>query len=72
MGIKEIVSNLWHLFIALILLYLICHLIVGMFKTIFCDVEVKLYRTLAKRLKNYTDDQEVEEILNLIERYKKY
>lgn len=47
-----------------VLLWFISHIFVMIYKTLFCDVQVKLYKVWKKRLKHYTNDEELEKALD--------
>lgn len=60
---KNLVILLGLVFAGSILLYFISHIFMGIYKTLFCDVQVKLYRIWRKRLKKVLSDEEVEKVL---------
>lgn len=50
---KDLVSILFFVLLGSILLYFISAIMVGIFKIIFCDREIKLYRIWSKKLKKH-------------------
>lgn len=48
---KDLMVLFFYTFIGSILLYFISHLIMGVYKTIFCDAQVKLFKTWWKKFK---------------------
>lgn len=70
--VKDLVSLLWNVFLALILLWFISNLFMAIIKTLFCDIQIKLYRIWRKRLKYYMNDNELEKVLNEIASQKKF
>lgn len=68
---KDLVITLFFISLSSILLWFISHVFMEIFKTLFCDTQVKLYKVWKKRLKNYTDDKEVEKVLNEVSKYGK-
>lgn len=68
---KDFVTLLFWIFLGAILLYFISHLIMAVLKTLFFDVQIKLYRVWSKRLKKYTNDEELEKVLDEITSRKK-
>ena len=71
MSIKETLEFIWYLFLIMVLLWLISHIFIAIIKTIFCDVQIKLYRTWCKRLKRYMNDVELEKVLNEMKKHNK-
>ena len=71
MSIKETLEFIWYLFLIMVLLWLISHIFIAIIKTIFCDVQIKLYRTWCKRLKRYMNDKELEKVLNEMKKHNK-
>lgn len=65
---KDLVGLLWWVLLGAILLYFIISMFMGIYKTVFCDVQVKLYKTWKKRLKHHMNDEEVERIINEVEK----
>lgn len=63
---KDLVSVLWNLFLAIILLWFITHLVMAIIKTLFCDVELKLYRVWKKKLKQHMTSEELEKHLEKV------
>lgn len=61
---KDLLSIVWNVFLIVMLFYLISHIVMAIIKTIFCDVQIKLYRTWSKRLKHYMNDEELEKVLS--------
>lgn len=68
---KDLMVTLFFISLSSILLWFISHVLMEIFKTLFCDTQVKLYKVWKKRLKNYTDDKEVEKVLNEVKKYGK-
>lgn len=68
---KDLVLLLWNVFLSMVLLWLILHLFMSVIKTLFCDVQIKLYRVLRKRLKHYMNNNELEKVLNEVVGQKK-
>lgn len=66
MSIKETLEFIWYLFLIMVLVWLISHIFIAIIKTIFCDVQIKLYRTWCKRLKRYMNDDEIKKVLDEI------
>lgn len=48
------------------------HILMAIIKTIFCDIQIKLYRTWCKRLKHYMNDDELEKVLSDLNSQKKF
>ena len=63
---KDTMIFLFWVFLGAILLWFICHILMLIIKTLFCDTKIKLYRVWAKRLKKYTNDEELEKVLDEI------
>lgn len=64
--VKDTMIFLFWTFLGAILLWLIVHLFMSIIKTIFCDTQIKLYRVWSKRLKKYSNDEELEKVLDEI------
>ena len=70
LSVKDLVQLLWNVFLSFVLLWLISNLFMAIIKTLFCDIQLKSYRTMCKRLKKYSD-VELEKVLRDIEIKKK-
>ena len=73
---KDLVVLLWNIFLATILLWLLSHMIMSIIKTLFCDIELKLYRTWKKKLKSICltsiiSDDEIKKYLNELKKSEK-
>lgn len=68
---KDLVVLLWNIFLATILLWLLSHMIMSIIKTLFCDIELKLYRTWKKKLKSIISDDEIKKYLNELKKTEK-
>ncbi|MBS7021105.1 MAG: hypothetical protein KH135_04485 [Firmicutes bacterium] len=58
--LKDFVLLLWWGVIGSCLLWFISHMLMMSYKTLFCDVHVKLYKVWKKQLKQYTSNVELE------------
>lgn len=63
---KDFTLLLFWVLLGSILLCIISHMFIMTYKTLFCDVQVKLFKTWKKRLKHYTSDEELEKALENI------
>lgn len=64
---KDLCVILWWVFVATILLWFISEIVISIFKTLFCDTQIKLYRIWCKKLKKYIDnDEELVKVLDEI------
>ena len=68
---KDLVVLLWNIFLATLLLWLLSHMIMSIIKTLFCDIEFKLYRTWKKKLKSKISDDEIKKYLNELKKSEK-
>lgn len=59
---KDLMAFLFYCFLGAIFLWLTAHLIMAIYKTLFCDAQVKLYRLLRKRL-NQQNNSILEKVL---------
>lgn len=68
---KDLFIMLWWVFLSAGLIWLISHLLMATIKTLFCDVQIKIYKTWCKRLKHYINDGELEKVLDEMKNQKK-
>ena len=64
--VKDLVKFLFYILAGSCILYLICNIFMNLYKTLFCDIQVKLYKTWSKRLKHFTNE-EIKKTLNEIQ-----